>query len=65
MAQIFPPDIDAARAGGESPDELNTLIVLRDGLPDDFVVYHSAHWSAVRPMDPFDQASLTANPSCP
>ena len=49
MAQIFPPDVDAAKAGGESPDELNTLVALRDGLPDDFVVYHSVHWSAVRP----------------
>ena len=49
MAQIFPPDIEAARADGESPDELETLIALRDGLPDDFVVYHGVHWSAVRP----------------
>lgn len=49
MAQIFPSDIEAARISGESPDELETLIALRDGLPDDYLVYHSVHWSAVRP----------------
>lgn len=49
MAQIFPSDIEAARADGESPDELETLIALRDGLPNDYLVYHSVHWSAVRP----------------
>ena len=50
MAQIFPSDIEAARADGESPDELETLVMLRDGLPDDYLVYHSVHWSAVRPQ---------------
>ena len=50
MAQIFPSDIEASKADGESPDELNTLIALRDGLPDDYLVYHSVHWSAVRPQ---------------
>ena len=49
MAQIFPSDIEAAKAGGESPDELETLIALRDDLPDEYLVYHSVHWSAVRP----------------
>lgn len=49
MAQIFPSDIEASRADGESPDELETLIALRDGLPDEYLVYHSVHWSAVRP----------------
>ena len=49
MAKIFPSDIEAAKAVGESPDELETLIALRDGLPDDYLVYHSVHWSAVRP----------------
>ncbi len=49
MAQIFPSDIEAAKAGGESPDELETLIALRDVLPDEYLVYHSVHWSAVRP----------------
>ena len=48
MAQIFPSDIEAAKAGGESPDELDTLIALRDGLSDEYLVYHSVHWSAVR-----------------
>jgi hypothetical protein len=49
VAQIFPSDIEASRAGGESPDELETLIALRDGLTDEYLVYHSVHWSAVRP----------------
>jgi hypothetical protein len=49
MAQIFPSDIEAARVGGESDDELETLATLRDALPDDYGVYHSVHWSAVRP----------------
>ena len=49
MAQIFPPDIEAARMGGESPDELETLIALRHGFSDDYLIYHSAHWSTVRP----------------
>jgi hypothetical protein len=49
MAQIFPSDIEAARMGGESPDELETLIALRDGLPDDYLVYHSVHWSVSEP----------------
>ena len=47
MAQIFPSDIEAAKAGGESPEELETLIALRDGLPDEYLVYHSVHWSTV------------------
>jgi len=46
MAQIFPSDIQAAQADGESPDELETLVALRDGLSDDYLVYHSVHWSA-------------------
>ena len=50
MAQIFPSDIEASKATGESPEELETLIALRDGLPDEFLVYHSVHWSAVRPQ---------------
>jgi hypothetical protein len=49
MAKIYPSDIEAARLSGESSDELETLITLRDGLPDDYLVYHSVHWSAVRP----------------
>jgi len=34
MAQIFPSDIEAARAGGESPEELETLDASRDELDD-------------------------------
>ena len=49
MAKIFPSDVEAARLSGESSDELETLITLRDELPDDYLVYHSVHWSAVRP----------------
>jgi len=46
VAQVFPSDIEAARIGGESPDELETLVALRDGLPNDYLVYHSVHWAA-------------------
>ena len=49
MAEIFPSDVEAAKAGGDSPEELETLIALRDGLPNEYLVYHSVHWSAVRP----------------
>ena len=49
MAKIYPSDIEAARLSGESSDELETLIALRDGLPDEYLIYHSVHWSAVRP----------------
>jgi hypothetical protein len=49
MAQIFPSDIEAAKASGESPAELETLIALRDGLPNDYLVYHSVHWSVSEP----------------
>ena len=49
MAKIYPSDIEAARLSGESADELETLIALRDGLPDEYLIYHSVHWSAVRP----------------
>jgi len=41
MAQIFPSDIEASRAGGESPDELESLIALRDGLPDEYLLGES------------------------
>lgn len=49
MAKIYPSDVEAARLSGESTDELETLLALRDGLPDDYLIYHSVHWSAVRP----------------
>ena len=49
MAQIFPSDIEAAKASGESPAELDTLIALRDGLSDDYLVYHGVHWSVSEP----------------
>ena len=49
MAQIFPSDIEAARLSGESPDELETLVTLRDELSDDYLVYHSVHWSQSEP----------------
>jgi hypothetical protein len=38
MTQIFPSDIEAGKASGESPEELKTLIALRDGMPNDFLV---------------------------
>ena len=45
MAQIFPSDIEAVAAERFENDEVDTLITLRDGLPDEYLVYHSVHWS--------------------
>ena len=45
MAQIFPSDIEAVASDRYENDEHSTLLTLRDGLSDDFSVYHSVHWS--------------------
>ena len=49
MAQIFPSDIEAAVLSGESTEELETLVTLRDGLAEEYLVYHSVHWSVAQP----------------
>jgi hypothetical protein len=49
MAQIFPSDIDWNSEDRFENDELETLVHLRDELPDDYLVYHSVHWSKSDP----------------
>lgn len=45
MAHIIPSDITRlALAGGHGP-ELDTLVRLRDGLADDYTVFHGVHWT--------------------
>jgi len=45
MAQIFPSDIQVDPNDRYENDELDMLVRLRDGLDDDFRVYHGVHWS--------------------
>ena len=49
MAQIYPSDIPAERPESFDNDEYATLLSLRDGLPDDYAVYHSVHWTKANP----------------
>ena len=48
MASIYPSDIPTERPDGFANDEFETLVALRDGLSDDYSVYHSVHWSNPR-----------------
>ena len=45
MAQIFPSDIQETSRKRFDNDELETLVALRDDLPDEYRIYHSVHWS--------------------
>lgn len=47
MAQIFPYELDAARAVGWARAELETLDRLELELPDEYSVYHGVHWARV------------------
>jgi hypothetical protein len=49
MAQIFPSDIEWDSEDRFENDELDTLMTLRDGLPDDYLIYHSVHWNKTDP----------------
>ncbi len=44
MARLVPSDIDSGSENIHVP-ELRTLLRLRDGLSDRYVVYHSVHWA--------------------
>jgi hypothetical protein len=49
MARLIPDDIDEALALDTGhAGEWHTLRQLRDGLPDEFVVYHAVHWASVQ-----------------
>lgn len=47
MAQIFPYELDAARAQGWARAELETLDRLERELPDEYSVFHGVHWARV------------------
>ncbi len=45
MAYLIPSDISRLSLAGADNPELDTLVVLRDKLPNDYTVFHSVHWS--------------------
>ncbi len=45
MAHIIPSDITRAALAGARAPELETLQTPRDGLPNDYTVFHGVHWS--------------------
>lgn len=50
MARLIPDDIDHALVQDTGhAHELRTLLALRDGLPDQYVVYHGVHWASAQP----------------
>jgi hypothetical protein len=48
VAQIFPYELDAARAQGWARGELETLDRLELELGDEYSVYHGVHWARVK-----------------
>ena len=48
MASIYPSDISESQDSPQKSMELATLVALRDGLSNDYSVYHSVHWSKAR-----------------
>jgi hypothetical protein len=48
MARLIPSDVEISDSPLSAP-EANTLVRLRDGLSDQFTVYHSVHWARVNP----------------
>jgi len=50
MARLIPSDSEPnSSVVGSSSPEAQTLVRLRDGLSDQFTVYHSVHWARVNP----------------
>jgi len=45
MARIIPSDISRLALGEVHAHELDTLEGLKGDLPDDYIVFHSVHWS--------------------
>ena len=45
MAYLHPSDLTAPQLSLGETAELRTLDLLRRGLPNDYIVYHSVHWS--------------------
>ena len=48
MARILPDGWKALRLSGGARREIETLAQLEVGLPDDYTVYHSVHWTRLR-----------------
>ena len=51
MARLHPTDIDMPRMTLGDRAEFQALAALRDGLPDDYAIYHSVHWTNVTGND--------------
>ncbi len=47
MARVIPDGWETMEASGPVQRELDTLAILAAGLPDDYTVYHSVHWTNV------------------
>ncbi len=45
MAYIVPSDISRLALAGAHGPELETLKMLKSGLPNDYTVFHGVHWS--------------------
>ena len=45
MAKTYPSDLPGLDASEINPRELDTLKKLKVGLPADYSIYHSVHWS--------------------
>lgn len=48
MATIVPSEISRLGLSGKQRGERETLLYLRDSLPDEWAVFHSVHWSRKR-----------------
>jgi hypothetical protein len=47
VARIVPTDWRAVEATGAAAREIETLVVLQAGLPDELTVFHGVHWTRV------------------
>jgi hypothetical protein len=47
VARIIPDGWEAQQRSGPAQRELETLVRLKAGLPDDYTVYHAVHWTNV------------------
>jgi hypothetical protein len=45
MARIFPDDFHSAEGINRFSSEITTLMLLKDGLSDQYCIYHGAHWT--------------------
>jgi len=47
MAHLFPQDFDVVENGRRFHGELSTLLTLKDGLSDQYCIFHGVHWTKV------------------